>query len=116
MHSLCSSQKIPLPNFKIVKFSYDPNRTAILALLEQQETKILSYVLRTNEIKIGDIIISTKETEMFSNYFISKDGYCVKLNSIIIGNFIHNVEIQPNCGFKIARSAGTFAQIISKQK
>ena len=88
---------------KVERIEHDPNRSAYLALINYEDgTK--SYVLAPNQIKIGDEIISGRNKEI-------KIGNCMPLSDIPAGTDIHNIELAPNSGGKLARSAGSSAQI-----
>ena len=88
---------------KVERIEYDPNRSSYLALIKYNDgTK--NYILAPNKIKIGDEIISGRNKEI-------KIGNCMPLSDIPVGTDIHNVELKPNNGGKLARSAGSSAQI-----
>jgi len=88
---------------KIERIEYDPNRSSYVALIKYEDgTK--NYILAPNQIKIGDEIISGRNKEV-------KIGNCMPLSDIPVGTDIHNVELQPNRGGQLARSAGSSAQI-----
>ena len=88
---------------KVERIEYDPNRTSYLALIKYEDG-IKNYILAPNQIKIGDEIISGRNKE-------AKIGNCMPLSDIPVGTDIHNVELKPNSGGKLARSAGSSAQI-----
>jgi len=88
---------------KVERIEYDPNRSSYLALIKYEDgTK--NYILAPNQIKIGNEIISGRNKEV-------KIGNCMPLSDIPAGTNIHNVELKPNNGGKLARSAGSSAQI-----
>ena len=87
----------------VLRLEYDPNRSAYLALIEYKDS-IKNYILAPNKIKIGDKIISGKKKEI-------KIGNCMPLTDIPAGTDIHNIELNPNGGGKLIRSAGAAAQI-----
>ena len=88
---------------KVERIEYDPNRTSYLALIKYEDG-IKNYILAPNQIKIGDEIISGRNKEI-------RIGNCMPLSDIPAGTDIHNVELKPNSGGKLARSAGSSAQI-----
>tara|TARA_Y100001970_G_C14201291_1_gene841255 strand:+ start:1110 stop:1940 length:831 start_codon:yes stop_codon:yes gene_type:complete len=87
----------------IQRIEYDPNRSAYIALVKYEDG-ILNYILSPNKIKEGDNIISGRNKDI-------KVGNCMPLSDIPAGTDIHNVELTPNGGGKLARSAGSSAQI-----
>jgi len=88
---------------KIERIEYDPNRSAYLALIKYEDnTK--NYILAPSKMKIGDEVISGRNKDI-------KIGNCMPLSDIPDGTNIHNIELNPNGGGKLARSAGSFAQI-----
>ena len=88
---------------KVERIEYDPNRSSYLALIKYEDGTN-NYILAPNQIKIGDEIISGRNKEI-------KIGNCMPLSDIPVGTDIHNVELKPNSGGKLARSAGSSAQI-----
>ena len=88
---------------KVERIEYDPNRSSYLALIKYEDGT-RNYILAPNQIKIGDEIISGRNKEI-------KIGNCMPLSDIPVGTDIHNVELTPNSGGKLARSAGSSAQI-----
>ena len=88
---------------KVLRLEYDPNRSAYLALLEYEDST-KNYIIAPNKIKVGDKIVSGRKKEI-------KIGNCMPLSDIPDGTDIHNIEITPNGGAKLIRSAGASAQI-----
>ena len=88
---------------KVERIEYDPNRSAHVALIKYEDG-VLSYVLAPNKINIGDEIVSGRNKEI-------KVGNCMPLSDIPAGTEIHNIELSPNQGGKMVRSAGSSAQI-----
>lgn len=88
---------------KIERIEYDPNRSAYLALVKYEDST-MSYIISPNKIKVGDEIVSGKNKDI-------KIGNCMPLSDIPAGTDIHNIELSPNGGAKLARSAGASAQI-----
>ena len=87
----------------VQRIEYDPNRSAHVALLKYEDG-VMSYILAPNKINIGDEIVSGRNKEI-------KVGNCMQLSDIPMGTDIHNIELAPNGGGKLVRSAGSSAQI-----
>lgn len=90
----------------IVRLEYDPNRSSFIALI-CYKNGILSYIIAPSNVKIGDIIYS-------DNKIGHHLGNNVEIKDMLVGSVIHNVEIKPGNGSQIARSAGTYCVIVSK--
>ncbi len=88
---------------EVERIEYDPNRTCHIMLIKFEDGE-KSYYLAPQEIKVGDKIQNGNDVEI-------KIGNCMPLQNIPVGINIHNVEIQPGAGGKIARSAGTSVTI-----
>ena len=88
---------------KVERIEYDPNRSAYLALIKYEDGT-MNYILAPNQLNIGDKIISGRNKEI-------KIGNSMPLSDIPIGTNIHNIELAPNGGGKLVRSAGSSAQI-----
>ena len=87
----------------VERIEYDPNRSAHVALLKYEDG-VTSYILAPNKINIGDEIVSGRNKEI-------KVGNCMQLSDIPMGTDIHNIELSPNGGGKLVRSAGSSAKI-----
>ena len=88
---------------RIERIEYDPNRSAYVALIKYEDGQ-MSYILAPNKIKVDDEIISGRNKNI-------KIGNCMQLSDIPAGTDIHNIELSPNGGGKLVRSAGSSAQI-----
>ena len=88
---------------RIERIEYDPNRSAYVALIKYEDGQ-MSYILAPNKIKVGDEIVSGRNKNI-------KIGNCMQLSDIPAGTDIHNIELSPNGGGKLVRSAGASAQI-----
>jgi len=88
---------------KVERVEYDPNRSAHVALVKYEDGTV-NYILAPSKIKIGDEIVSGRNKEI-------NIGNCMPLSDIPAGTNIHNIELSPNAGGKLTRSAGSFAQI-----
>ena len=88
---------------KIERIEYDPNRSAHVALIKYEDG-VMNYILAPNNIKTGDEVVSGRNKKI-------EIGNCMQLSDIPTGTDIHNIELQPNSGGKLVRSAGASAQI-----
>ena len=88
---------------KIQRIEYDPNRSAYVALIKYEDG-VMNYIIAPNKIKPGDEVVSGRNKEI-------NVGNCMPLSDIPPGTDIHNIELHPNSGGKLARSAGSSAQI-----
>jgi len=94
-------------NGQVTSIEYDPNRNANIALITYLDGE-KRYILHPENLKIGDIICSGKNSEI-------KIGNALPLENIPLGTDIHNIEFFPGKGGQIIRSAGTSAKIIAKE-
>ncbi len=92
---------------KVLTVEYDPNRTARIALI-QYEDQQKSYILSPDGLKPGETVMSGPNAEV-------KNGNHLPLRNIPEGTPVHNIELYPGLGGKLARSAGGVAQILSKE-
>ncbi len=86
---------------------YDPNRSARIALLFYKDGE-KRYILAPTGLEVGQTILSGEEAT-------PEVGNALFLKDIPLGTVIHNIELRPRQGAKMARSAGTFAQLTSKE-
>ncbi|GAB6278510.1 MAG TPA: 50S ribosomal protein L2 [Bacteroidales bacterium] len=85
---------------------YDPNRSARIALVEYQDGE-KRYIIAPNGLKVGQSIMSGKG-------ITPEVGNTLYLSEIPFGTVIHNIELRPGQGAKMARSAGSYAQLMSR--
>jgi len=90
----------------VERLEYDPNRTAFIALLKYEDGE-LSYILAPQRLKVGDTVVAGQRADI-------KPGNAMPLAAIPVGTIVHNVELKVGAGGKIARSAGTYAQLVGK--
>jgi|TARA_B110000444_G_C18822944_1_gene588713 large subunit ribosomal protein L2 len=83
----------------VERIEYDPNRTAYIALIKYDDNE-MNYIICPQSLKVGDKVESGKKAEI-------KVGNCLELKDIPPGTSVHNVELLPGNGAKIARSAGS---------
>jgi large subunit ribosomal protein L2 len=86
---------------------YDPNRSARIALLKYKDGE-KRYIIAPLGLNVGSKVISADEAEI-------EPGNAMLIKNIPVGTVIHNVELIPGKGGQIARSAGSFAQIMGKE-
>jgi large subunit ribosomal protein L2 len=90
----------------VERLEYDPNRTAFIALVKYQDGE-LSYIIAPQRLRTGDSVVSGQRADI-------KPGNAMPMAAIPVGTIIHNIEMKPGAGGKIARSAGTYAQLVGK--
>ena len=90
----------------IERIEYDPNRTAFIALLNYDDGE-QSYILAPQRVKAGDKIIAGENVDI-------KPGNALPLQRIPVGTIVHNVELKPGKGGQLARSAGTYLQLVGR--
>ena len=92
---------------KVIGVEYDPNRTAYIALLENDEGK-KSYILAPVGLTDGDVVSAGADADI-------KPGNVLPIAQIPVGTIIHNIELYPGKGAQLVRSAGAFAQLMAKE-
>ena len=92
---------------KVATIEYDPYRSARIALLHYIDGE-KRYILAPLDLKVGDTVLSGPEADI-------KPGNSLPLRLIPLGTIIHNIELKIGKGAQLARSAGTFAQLMSKE-
>ncbi len=90
----------------VERIEYDPNRSAFIALVKYEDGE-LSYILAPQRLNVGDKIESGENVDI-------RPGNAMPMKNIPVGTIIHNVEMKPGKGGQIARSAGTYVQLIGK--
>ncbi|MBI5446767.1 MAG: 50S ribosomal protein L2 [Deltaproteobacteria bacterium] len=92
---------------KVSSIQYDPNRSARIALLTYLDGE-KRYILSPKELKVGDRVMAGPDVEI-------RPGNALPLGQIPLGTLVHNVEMKPGKGGQMARSAGTYAQLMAKE-
>jgi large subunit ribosomal protein L2 len=92
----------------VERIEYDPNRTAFIALVKYADGQ-LAYVLAPQRLSVGDSIVAGEHVDV-------KPGNAMPLGNIPVGTIVHNVELKIGKGGQIARSAGTYAQIVGRDQ
>ena len=90
----------------VERLEYDPNRTAFIALLSYEDGT-QAYILAPQRLQAGDKVVAADRVDV-------KPGNAAPLRSIPVGTIVHNVELKPGAGGQLARSAGSFAQLIGR--
>jgi large subunit ribosomal protein L2 len=90
----------------VQRLEYDPNRSAFIALVKYADGE-LAYILAPQRLAAGDEVIAGEKVDV-------KPGNASPVRGLPIGTIIHNVELKPMKGGQIARSAGTYAQLVGR--
>ena len=99
--------KIDVPA-TVERLEYDPNRTAFIALIKYQDGE-QAYILAPQRLAVGDTVVA-------GNYVDVKPGNVMPLGNMPVGTIVHNIEMKIGKGGQIARSAGTYAQIVGRDQ
>ena len=91
----------------VVGIEYDPNRSAYIALLQDDEGN-KSYIIAPVGVTDGDVLYTGADADI-------KPGNSLPLANIPVGTFIHSIELYPGKGGQLVRSAGTQAQLMAKE-
>jgi large subunit ribosomal protein L2 len=92
----------------VERLEYDPNRTAFIALVRYEDGE-LAYILAPQRLAVGDQVVSGQKVDI-------KPGNALPLKNIPVGTVVHNVEMKAGKGGQIARSAGTYVQLVGKDQ
>lgn len=92
---------------KVAHIEYDPNRNARVALLHYADGE-KRYILWPNRVRVGDVLQSGVGADI-------RPGNALPLRNIPVGTVVHNIELKPGAGGKLARSAGSSVQLIAKE-
>jgi large subunit ribosomal protein L2 len=92
---------------KVVSIEYDPNRSSRIALLFYADGE-KRYILAPEGLNVGDTVFSGENVEVVP-------GNALPLKSIPVGTVVHNVEMKPGGGGKLARAAGASTQIVARE-
>lgn len=92
---------------KVVRFDYDPYRTAHIALIEYGDGD-QAYILAPQNVKEGDELIVSDKAEL-------KPGNRMKIKNIPVGTMVHNLEFEPGKGGQMIRSAGSGAKVMAHE-
>lgn len=98
--------KVDVPG-TVVQLEYDPNRSANIALIKYADGEY-AYILAAHGLKAGASVLSSKEADILP-------GNCLPLRNIPVGTMVHNIELKIGKGGQMARSAGSYAQLLAKE-
>lgn len=91
---------------KVIRFEYDPNRNANIALVEYEDQE-RRYILQPVKLKVGDTVVASVKAEV-------EVGNSLPLANIPVGVEIHNIELYAGQGGVMVRGAGTFATVVAR--
>jgi large subunit ribosomal protein L2 len=100
-------RKLDMPA-KVERIEYDPNRTSFIALIKYADGEI-AYIIAPQRIAPGDEVVSGNQVDV-------KPGNAMPLANMPVGTIVHNVEMKIGKGGAIARSAGSYAQIVGRDQ
>jgi len=92
----------------VERLEYDPNRTAFIALVSYPDGE-QAYIIAPQRLGVGDKVLAAKKTDV-------KPGNAMELSQMPVGTIVHNVEMKPGKGGQIARSAGTYVQVVGRDR
>jgi large subunit ribosomal protein L2 len=93
---------------KIATIEYDPNRNGYIALLNYADGE-KRYILAPQSVKVGDELLVSENAKV-------KTGNRLPLSKIPVGTFVYNIELKPNNGAKLVRSAGNYAEVVAQDE
>jgi large subunit ribosomal protein L2 len=93
-------------NATVERIEYDPNRSAFIALVKYDDGE-LSYILAPQRLKAGDKVVAGLKADI-------KPGNAMPLKAMPVGTICHNVEMKIGKGGQLARSAGTYVQLVGR--
>ncbi len=92
----------------VERIEYDPNRSAFIALIKYQDGE-LAYILAPQRLGVGDSVVAAKKADV-------KPGNAMEIGQAPVGTIVHNVEMKPGKGGQIARAAGTYVQVVGRDR
>jgi large subunit ribosomal protein L2 len=93
---------------EVVRIEYDPGRTAFIALIQYEDGE-QAYILAPQRLAPGDKVIAGKKVDV-------KPGNAMEVGQMPVGTIVHNVELKPGKGGQIARAAGTYVQVVGRDR
>ncbi|WP_448585579.1 50S ribosomal protein L2 [Thermaurantiacus sp.] len=92
----------------VERLEYDPNRSAFIALIRYADgTK--AYILAPQRLAPGDQVVAGRKVDV-------KPGNAMEIGQVPVGTIVHNVELKPGKGGQLARAAGTFVQVVGRDR
>jgi len=91
----------------VASLEYDPNRTAWIALVFYKDGD-KRFIIAPEGLKVGDQVLASNKADI-------KPGNNLQVTFIPVGTFIHNIEVEPGKGGRLARSAGSYGQLMAKE-
>ena len=92
----------------VERLEYDPNRSAFIALVTYEGGE-QAYILAPQRLAPGDKVVAGKKVDV-------KPGNAMEIGQMPVGTIVHNVELKPGKGGQIARAAGTYVQVVGRDK
>ena len=92
----------------VERIEHDPNRSAFIALISYEDGE-KAYIIAPQRLAPGDTVVSGDRVDI-------KPGNALPMSNIPVGTIVHNVELKVGAGAQIARSAGTYVQLIGKDQ
>jgi large subunit ribosomal protein L2 len=92
----------------VERLEYDPNRSAFIALVSYEDGE-KRYIIAPQRLNAGDVVVSGEKVDI-------KPGNALPLKNIPVGTIVHNVELKVGKGGQMARSAGTYVQLVGKDQ
>src|SRR3712207_3184398 len=92
----------------VERLEYDPNRTAFIALVKYEDGE-LAYIVAPQRLAPGDTVVAGRKVDV-------KPGNAMEIGQMPVGTIVHNVELKPGKGGQLARSAGTFIQVVGRDQ
>jgi large subunit ribosomal protein L2 len=92
----------------VERLEYDPNRSAFIALVTYPDG-MQSYIIAPQRLAPGDKVIAGRKTDV-------KPGNAMEVGQMPVGTIVHNVELKPGKGGQLARAAGTFVQVVGRDR
>src|SRR5687768_16514952 len=92
----------------VERLEYDPNRTAFIALVKYEDGE-LTYIIAPQRLAPGDTVVAGRKVDV-------KPGNAMELGQMPVGTIVHNVEMKPGKGGQLARSTGTYVQVVGRDR